>query len=92
MEEPVVARKNRNPMAEDFRLPIFDFRLNRSLHFQSKIEHNIENQKLAQQNDAVTANDEVVLRQKPRAFFRNETRRVSLSDGHASRACYLPSR
>jgi len=77
-------------MAEDFRLPIFDFRLNRSLHSQSKIKHNIENQKLAQQNDAVTANDAAVLRQKPAHFFA--TKRGSLSDGHASRVCYLPSR
>jgi hypothetical protein len=39
-------------MAEDFRLPIFDFRLNRSRHSQSKIE----NQKSAQENDAIADN------------------------------------
>jgi uncharacterized protein len=44
-------------MAEDFRLPIFDFRLNRSPHSQSKIK----NQKSAQENDAIAGNNEARL-------------------------------
>jgi hypothetical protein len=45
-------------MAQDFRLPIFDFRLNRSPHSQSKIE----NQKLAQEKDTIADNDVSVVK------------------------------
>ena len=38
-DEPGTARRCRNQMAEDFRLPIFDFRLNRRSHSQSKIKN-----------------------------------------------------
>src|SRR5437867_4158468 len=49
----MIAQRSRNQMAEDFRLPILDVRLNRSPHSQSKIE----NQKSAQEDDAITDND-----------------------------------